>query len=79
MQLTAYDFKDAGMNDISFNLSSYSYGLGIGYNITDKVKVNAAWFQTLYDDYDKAPDAMGVKNSFTRTNRVIGVGVDIKL
>ena len=79
MQRTAYDFKDAGMNDISFNLSSYSYGLGIGYNITDKVKVNAAWFQTLYDDYDKAPDAMGVKNSFTRTNRVIGVGVDIKL
>ena len=79
MQRTAYDFKDAGMNDISFNLSSYSYGLGLGYNITDKVKVNAAWFQTLYDDYDKAPDAMGVKNSFTRTNRVIGVGVDIKL
>ena len=78
MQRTAYDFKDAGMNDISFNVSSYSYGLGIGYNITDKVKINAAWFQTLYDDYDKATDAMGVKNSFTRSNRVIGVGVDLK-
>ncbi|MGN0281029.1 MAG: OmpP1/FadL family transporter [Prevotella sp.] len=78
MQRTAYDFKDAGMNDLSFNVSSYSYGLGIGYNVTDKVKINAAWFQTLYDDYDKAPDAMGVKNSFTRTNRVIGVGVDLK-
>ena len=79
MQRTAYDFKDAGMNDLSFNVSSYSYGLGIGYNVTDKVKINAAWFQTLYDDYDKAPDAMGVKNSFTRTNRVIGIGVDLKL
>ena len=66
------------MNDLSFNASSYSYGLGIGYNVTDKVKINAAWFQTLYDDYDKAEDAMGVKNSFTRTNRVIGIGVDLK-
>lgn len=79
MQRTAYDFKDAGMNDLSFNVSSYSYGLGIGYNVNDKVKINAAWFQTLYDDYNKATDAMGVKNSFTRTNRVIGVGVDLKL
>ena len=78
MQRTAYDLKDAGMNDLSFNVSSYSYGLGIGYNVTDKVKINAAWFQTLYDDYDKAEDAMGVKNSFTRTNRVIGIGVDLK-
>ena len=78
MQRTAYDFHDAGMNDISFNVSSYSYGLGLGYNVTDKVKVNAAWFQTLYDDYAKQPDAMGVKNTFTRTNRVIGVGVDFK-
>lgn len=42
MQRTAYDFNDAGMNDISFNVSSYSYGLGIGYNVTEKIKVNAA-------------------------------------
>ena len=79
MQRTAYDLKDAGMNDISFNVSSYSYGFGIGYNVTDKIQVNAAWFQTLYDDYDKAPDAIGVKNSFTRTNRVIGLGVNFTL
>ena len=79
MQRTAYDFKDAGMNDISFNVSSYSYGFGIGYNVTDKIQLNAAWFQSLYDDYDKATDAMGVKNSFTRTNRVIGVGVNLTL
>ena len=79
MQRTAYNLKDAGINDISFNVSSYSYGFGIGYNVTDKIQVNAAWFQTLYDDYDKAPDAIGVKNSFTRTNRVIGLGVNFTL
>ena len=78
MQRTEYDFNDEGMNDISFNVSSFSAGFGIGYNVTDKIKVNAAYFQTFYDDYNKAEDAMGVTNSFTRTNRVIGLGVDFK-
>ena len=32
--------------------------------------------QTLYDDYDM--EKAGATNSFTRTNRVIGVGVDLK-
>ena len=79
MQRTEYDLKDAGMNDISFNVSSYSVGFGLGYKISDKVKVNVAYFQTFYDDYDKAKDDKGVTNSFTRTNRVIGLGVDLKL
>ncbi len=81
IQRTAYDMKDAGMNDISFNVSSYSYGLGIGFNVNEKVKINAAWFHTLYDDYDMTTGAgqAVTKNSFTRTNRVIGLGVDLKL
>ena len=78
MQRTEYDLKDAVMNDISFNVSSYSVGFGFGYKVNEKVKINAAYFQTFYDDYNKAKDAAGVTNSFTRTNRVIGVGVDLK-
>lgn len=44
-------------------------------------EVNAAWFQTLYGDYDKvqASASMKISDSFTRSNRVIGLGVDIKL
>lgn len=81
MQRTAYDLKDEGMNDISFNVSSYSYGLGIGVQVSEKVKINAAWFQTLYDDYDMTSGTAPAvtTNSFTRTNRVIGLGVDLKL
>ena len=69
------------MNDISYNVSSWSYGLGVGVNVTEKVKINAAWFHTLYDDYNKlqASGTMNISNSFTRSNRVIGLGVDIKL
>ena len=81
VQRTQYDFKDDGMNDISFNVSSYSYGLGVGVNVTEKIKVNAAWFQTLYDDYNKSYEVGGLPTAdcFTRTNRVIGIGVDFKL
>ena len=34
MQRTEYDLKDAVMNDISFNVSSYSVGFGFGYQET---------------------------------------------
>lgn len=81
VQKTCYDLKDEVMNDISFNVSSYSFGFGVGVNITEKVKVNAAYFQTNYETYDMTTNtAVGDKtDSFTRTNRVIGVGVDIKI
>ena len=76
-QRTVYGMKDAGMNDISFNVSSWSFGLGVGVKVSEKVKINAAYFQTLYDDYNKTEAV--VTNSFTRTNRVLGLGVDLKL
>ena len=80
-QKTQYGFKDAGMNDISFNVNSYSIGFGVGVQVSEKVKINAAYFQTIYSDYDKK-EAVGqatVTNSFTRTNRVFGLGVDLTL
>ena len=53
----------------------------MGVNVTEKIKVNAAWFQTLYDDYKKTYEVGGLPTAdcFTRTNRVIGIGVDFKL
>ncbi|MGM9704547.1 MAG: OmpP1/FadL family transporter [Prevotella sp.] len=81
LQKTSYDFEDSFMNDISFNVSSYSFGFGVGVNVTPKVKINAAYFQTNYEDYDKTETSgnMTVSNSFTRTNRVLGLGVDLTL
>ena len=84
MQRTQYDLKDEVMSDISFTVNSYSYGFGVGVNVTDRIKVNAAFFQTLYDDYDMSQNLgsteqpVMVTNSFTRTNRVLGLGVDFK-
>lgn len=79
-QRTKYGMKNAGMNDMSFNVSSYSFGFGVGVNVTEKVKINAAYFQTLYDDYNKVTsESPRVSDSFTRTNRVLGLGVNFTL
>ena len=57
--------------------------LKVGYQISDKVKVNAAYFQTNYDTYkqDVAPIVTNhsTHNDYTRTNKVVGVGVEIKI
>lgn len=89
VQLTRYGLSDAYMNDMSFVVNSWTFGLGVGYQVSDKVKLNAAYFQTNYENYDmdtpeKSMPALGLtipagKNSFTRTNRVIGVGVEVTL
>ena len=88
-QLTRYQLTDAYMNDISFVVNSYSFGLGLSYKVTDAVKLSAAYFQTNYENYDmKTPEqnmeSLGLtipagKTSFTRTNRVLGVSCEISL
>lgn len=77
-QITRYGNTDEYINDISFVVDSWSYGLGVKYQVTDKIAINAAYFKTCYDDYTTAVDANGVQNSFTRSNRVGAIGVDIK-
>lgn len=77
-QITRYGNTDEYINDISFVVDSWSYGLGVKYKVTDKIAINVAYFKTCYDDYTTAVDANGVQNSFTRSNRVGAIGVDIK-
>ena len=82
-QLTRYQLTDEYMNDMSFVVNSYSFGFGISYKPTEKIKVTAAYFQTNYEDYDKvttadpATGATIVGDSFTRTNGVLGLGVEL--
>ncbi|MDO4160174.1 MAG: transporter [Prevotellaceae bacterium] len=126
LQKTNYSFTDDYMEDISFNVSSYSFGFGVGINLSKKLKLNLAYFQTNYSTYNResndynnvsnlagsivgnvanqllgsdaaaeaiekvstmltTPDAETGKSilygsdSFTRTNRVFGIGLDINI
>lgn len=78
-QITRYGLSDAYMSDMSFVVNSWSFGLGAKYQVSDKVSVEAAYFKTNYGDYKTAKTEAGVQNSFTRTNRVLGVGVNVSL
>lgn len=79
-QMTRYSNTDAFMNDMSFVVNSGSFGFGLKYQISEKVAVNAAYFTTKYADYkSETPDATGTLNTYTRTNRVFGLGVDLTL
>ena len=75
-QRTDYGLSDGYQQDTSFACDSYSIGLGGAYNITEKVRVNAGYFITLYSDYTK--QAVYGQETFSRTNNVIGLGVDFK-
>ncbi len=87
-QKTEYGLGDGKfLNDMSFVTSSYSLGLGGSVKVAKNVKVNAAYFQTFYDkfqkNYTQEFSAAGqtitaeCSDNFTRTNKVFAVGVDI--
>ena len=86
-QITRYGLTDGYMNDMSFVVNSWTFGLGLTYQVAKKVKLKAAYFQTNYGTYDMDTKpqnyaTLGLTvpaghNSFTRTNKVFGLGCDI--
>ena len=75
-QRTDYGLSDEYQQNTSFACDSYSIGLGGAWNITEKVRLNAGYFISLYSDYKKPTD-YGLE-TYSRTNNVIGIGVDYK-
>jgi len=89
-QITRYGLTDEYMNDMSFVVNSWSFGVGLNFQVAKNVKLKAAYFQTNYGNYDmntpvQTLASMGStnitvpagRNSFTRTNNVFGLGVDL--
>lgn len=88
MQRTKYGLGDGSyLTDMSFTTSSYSYGFGAKVRVAPKVTVEASYFWTNYETFDKEYDqqysAAGMSatahntDQFTRTNKVFGVGVNL--
>ncbi len=77
-QLTRYGLTDEYMNDMSFVVNSYSFGFGFSYKVKDNITLSAAYFQTNYDKYTRENyPTVGVSDTFTRTNRVLGLGCQL--
>lgn len=79
-QNTNYGLADEFQSDISFSCDSYSLGFGAAINMTKNLTLNVAYFWTTYDDYNKvAETALGkYSNTYSRTNKVFGLGIDYK-
>ena len=68
------------MNDMSFVVNSYSLGFGFNYKASDAITLKAGYFQTNYGHYDRVTSVEPrVSDSFTRTNRVLGIGCEVNL
>ena len=82
-QITRTGVTDAYQSDMSFSLNSYSVGFGGAVNITSDLRLNLAYFFTNYSPWTKTSvsyNGTGVAGSDTydRTNKVFGIGVEYK-
>ena len=82
-QRTDYGLTDDYQQNTSFACDSWSLGLGGAWNINEKMRLNASYFCSLYSDYKKQlNNAYGTPytadKTYSRTNHVIGVGLDYK-
>ena len=77
-QITRYQLTDAYMNDMSFVVNSSSIGFGFKYRANEHIQLGAAYFQTNYDDYERVTSTTPrISDSFTRTNRVLGLSCEL--
>lgn len=75
-QRTDYGLSDGYEQNTSFACDSYSIGLGGAWNINEKIRLNAGYFISLYSDYKK--ETTYGTETYSRTNNVIGLGIDYK-
>jgi len=82
-QKTDYGLTDNFQTDTSFSCDSYTIGLGGAIKLSPKMKLNAGYFWTTYSDYKAAltenynGTGLAGQNTYSRTNRVLGVGIDV--
>ena len=75
-QRTDYGLSDGYQQNTSFACDSYSIGLGGAWNINEKIRLNAGFFTSIYSDYEK--QASYGKETYSRTNYVVGLGIDYR-
>ena len=73
-QNTDYGLADDFQSDTAFSCDSYSIGFGGAARLNSKLKLNVGYFWTTYKDYEK--NSQLSLNTYSRKNRVFGVGID---
>ena len=89
VQLTRKGVSDAYQSNIHFDMSSTSYGLGVGLHLTKEIQLNLAYMISSYKDHSKevkayaSQPALGItlpaKEVYSRKNQIFSVGLDYTL
>ena len=89
VQITRKGVSDAYQSNIHFDMSSTSYGLGIGLHLTKEAQLNLAYMISSYGDHKKAVStyaaqpALGIvlpgSEVYTRKNQIFSIGLDYTL
>ena len=79
-QRTDYGLSDGYQQNTSFACDSYSVGLGGAINVNEHLRFNLGYFCSIYKDYKRQTQYSGipVSETYSRTNHVLGVGIDYK-
>jgi long-chain fatty acid transport protein len=80
-QYTNTKVTDAYQSDMSYSLDSYSFGMGGAVNLTSNLRLNLAYFFTIYDKWTKNSTAyngipLAGTDVYNRTNNDFGIGLD---
>lgn len=78
-QSTNYNMKDPYMNDLSFNLSSNSLGLGVRIHPSKVFNIDLGYMHTFYKDRS-VTTLDGLKHDkYSRKNQVFGIGFNFAI
>jgi long-chain fatty acid transport protein len=71
------------MNDLSFTTSSNNMGFGARVRLTSKLNLDLGYMKTFYEDRtvetkDKPVKGLTKTDTYSRTNRVFGIGVNFE-
>ena len=89
VQITRKGVSDAYQSNIHFDMSSTSYGLGVGLHLTKEAQLNLAYMISSYGDHKKAVStyaaqpALGIalpgSEVYSRKNQIFSIGLDYTL
>ena len=89
VQITRKGVSDAYQSNIHFDMSSTSYGIGVGLHLTKEAQLNLAYMISSYGDHKKAVNtyaaqpALGIalpgSEVYTRKNQIFSIGLDYTL
>lgn len=79
VQRTLFGLTDQYVEDLGYNLNSWSFGGGFAVKITDYFKVQAGYMITLYESRTETDTFTHLKTKYERTSNNVGIGFNLDI